>query len=228
VDIEDSISFGFSAEVEIFEKANLLFVQAVADFMVLDITNPISPESLKTYEGDTYLKIQGDLLLVQGFAGSLIIYRINFDNDEPTIENQSFNVNENESNGVVVGEVGANDADNDGLTYVILSGNEIGTFQIDQDTGAITVADEISLDFETNPIYTLSIEVSDGFESATAQVTINVLEIDLPPEIDDQIFSINENYRDSNVGEVQASDPENQTVTFFHNFREQCSCFRNK
>ncbi|MFY0654331.1 MAG: cadherin domain-containing protein [Cyclobacteriaceae bacterium] len=216
IDVDDSIGgFGFSAEVEIFEKANLLFVQGVTDFLVLDISDSNNPDPVKVYEGDSYLRIHRDFLVVQGFNGSMIFYQIDFDNEEPSIEDQTFSINESESNGTSVGFVQSSDTDNDPLKYSILSGNDEGTFQIDEGTGEITVADENKLDFESNEVYSLVIQVSDGFESASAQVTINVLEVNLPPEINNQVFSINENsFNGTQVGQIQANDEDSDDLTF--------------
>lgn len=97
-------------------------------------------------------------------------------NNAPTITNATFNIDENVANGTVVGTPVASDPDvADTITYSIVSGNESGTFAIDSETGEITVADNTLLDFETNPTFTLVVEVvdSDVVPLAT-QATITV------------------------------------------------------
>ncbi|HNX90133.1 MAG TPA: cadherin repeat domain-containing protein, partial [Paludibacteraceae bacterium] len=61
-------------------------------------------------------------------------------NQAPVILNQSFSINENSSNGTLVGNVAASDPDaGQTLTYSILSGNTGSAFAINASTGAITV-----------------------------------------------------------------------------------------
>jgi hypothetical protein len=62
-------------------------------------------------------------------------------NEVPIINNQSFSVAENSSNGTNVGTVVASDPDaGQTLTYSILSGNTSGAFAINASTGVLTVA----------------------------------------------------------------------------------------
>ena len=52
------------------------------------------------------------------------------------------------------------------------------------------------LDFETNPTFGLTIQVSDSELSAEATITIDLIDVDesvnQPPQINDQTFSIDE------------------------------------
>ncbi|MBC6409684.1 MAG: cadherin domain-containing protein, partial [Ekhidna sp.] len=75
-----------------------------------------------------------------------------------------------------VGTVQADDADMDNLMFAITAGNTGDVFDINRTTGGITTAG--SLDFETDPTYTLTVSVSDGNLSATADITINVTDVD--------------------------------------------------
>ena len=87
-------------------------------------------------------------------------------------------VTENSAIGTVVGTVVATDPDLlDPLAYTILSGNTGGTFALDVATGVITVADPTLLDYETNPTFTLQVQVTDSGAPAlsdTAFVTIQL------------------------------------------------------
>ena len=67
-----------------------------------------------------------------------------------------FSVMEDAEVGRVVGTVEATDPDADTLTYSITEGNSDGRFSIDGRSGEITVAG--SLDMETTPTYTLTVE----------------------------------------------------------------------
>ena len=59
-----------------------------------------------------------------------------------------------------VGTVSATDPDGDDVTYSIAAGNTGNVFDIDDETGAITVA--AALDHETTDEHTLTVEASDG------------------------------------------------------------------
>ena len=84
----------------------------------------------------------------------------------------TLNVQENSAGGATVGDpVTATDADDDDITYS-LSGSD--AFEIDSATGQIAVAEGASLDYETQTSYTVTVTASDGTESASAEVTINI------------------------------------------------------
>lgn len=93
----------------------------------------------------------------------------------PVVHDQSFAVNENAPNGTIVGAVFAVDEDGPSITYAF---NPASTaFSINPANGQISVADSAQLDFETTPVFTLTVEVSDGTLSDTATITINVNDI---------------------------------------------------
>jgi len=67
------------------------------------------------------------------------------------------------------------------LSYSILSGNTGGAFAIDA-AGQITVANSAALDFETVPVFSLSVAVVDaGGLSDTATVSVNLNNVNDPP-----------------------------------------------
>jgi len=96
----------------------------------------------------------------------------------PEIADQTFSVAEDAANGTTVGTVQAADPKKDELTFSITDGNTGDVFAINTNTGAITTAG--SLDFETAPTYTLTISVSDGKLSTTANITVNVTDVNEP------------------------------------------------
>ena len=99
-------------------------------------------------------------------------------NIAPVIADQLFSVDENAANGTVVGQVVASDSPGEIFTFGIVGGSGMSTFDIDPDTGDITVTDVSQLDFETNPSFTLTVEVTDldGLtNSATITVNLNDL-----------------------------------------------------
>ena len=141
-------------------------------------------------------------------------------NDAPTVDNQSFDADENSPNGTAVGTVLASDPENDGLSYAITAGNMDNTFAINASTGQITVNNTAALDYEANPTFNLTVEVTDdGTPSLTdaATVTIDLNDLNEAPTVDDQNFSVDENRANGTVvGTVVASDPDDgDSLTYF-------------
>ena len=61
------------------------------------------------------------------------------------------------------------------LTFSITGGNTNGAFAIDPASGALRVGNAAMLDYETTPVFTLTINVSDGALSDSKTVTINLV-----------------------------------------------------
>ncbi|CAN5357114.1 hypothetical protein BH09BAC1_BH09BAC1_02160 [soil metagenome] len=119
-------------------------------------------------------------------------------NTAPSISAQSFSIDENKPNGSVVGTVVATDAQSNPITYSITAGNTGGAFAIGSSTGQITVANVNALDYETTPVFSLTINASDGTLSNSATITITLndinenLPINNPPVLVDASFTIDE------------------------------------
>ncbi len=96
-------------------------------------------------------------------------------NEEPILTGEILSLNENSPVGTVVTDLLGTDPENDALAYSILSGNEMGAFDII--SSQIVVADQSVLDFEVNPVFILIIDVSDGSLMDTALYTINLTDI---------------------------------------------------
>jgi len=141
-------------------------------------------------------------------------------NNPPQIDDQSFNVDENSPNVTIVGTVIATDPDaGQALTYSIINGNTDNAFQINSSSGELTVDNSSALDFETTPIFNLTIQVMDNGQGNLidqAVVTVNLNDVNENPNIDDQAFNVDENSTNGTIaGTVIASDPDNgQTLTF--------------
>ena len=96
----------------------------------------------------------------------------------------SYSVNENVTNGTVVGQVSASDVDaGDTLTYSLLDDTG-GRFAIDATTGDITVADGTRMDHETDASHTLRVRVTDSGDLSTEQdIVIQVQDVNEAPEV---------------------------------------------
>ncbi len=146
-------------------------------------------------------------------ASATVTIHLTDRNEAPVINDQSFWVDENAANGTSVGTVAASDPDaGDHLTYSITAGNTGGAFALDGDTGEITVANPAALDYETNPTFTLTVEVTDSGtpgQTVSATVTIHLTDRNEAPVINDQSFWVDENAANgTSVGTVAASDPD--------------------
>jgi len=131
-----------------------------------------------------------------------------------------YSVTENSLVGTVVGGVTAHDVD-DGQTisFAITEGNESGAFAIDSESGLITVANSAALNFETTPVFMLTVAATDNDSpplTNTARVVIFVDDGNEAPQILDQTFALNENSAVGTVAAVVvASDPDaNQTLRY--------------
>ncbi|MEQ8472152.1 MAG: cadherin domain-containing protein, partial [Marinoscillum sp.] len=136
-------------------------------------------------------------------------------NESPLIAAETFVINENSAAGTAVGTVHASDPEEDDLTYSIVSGNDLGAFQVDANTGELSVAEASILDFENNPTFELSVKVSDGELTDEGTITINLIGINEAPLVGDQSFNVDENSpTETVVGTIAASDPEGDDLTF--------------
>ena len=91
----------------------------------------------------------------------------------------AFSIGEHAELAATVGTVSATDPQEDSITYSITAGNGEGKFAIGSATGAIAVA--AALDFETTGSYSLTVQASDGTNSATASVHITVTDANDAP-----------------------------------------------
>jgi VCBS repeat-containing protein len=136
----------------------------------------------------------------------------------PIINDQSFNVNENAPNGTVVANLGLTGGTAP-FNYFITAGNTGNAFVIDNGTGNLIVANSSQVNFGINQSFTLQVLVLDSSNPQLADqatITVNVLDVNDPPVISNQVFSVAENRPVGHVvGQVVASDPDiGQTLTF--------------
>ena len=102
----------------------------------------------------------------------------------PVFDDQTLSVPENSVSGSVIGTLSATDADGDSLTYSIANnvdpdGDGNGAFRIEGDQFLVNDADD--LDYEANSQLVITVEVSDGTFTDTAQITVNVTDVNENP-----------------------------------------------
>ncbi len=149
--------------------------------------------------------------IVKAENGTTSTYTVNVNrNRPPNAPTSTFAINENAPTGSAVGIFSGSDPDGDSLTYSILSGNTNNVFSLNPSTGEIKVANGSFLDYETTQFYPLTIQVSDGLDQTTANVTINVNNLnDNNPSAQGFTKTIDENTANgTSVGTVIATDPD--------------------
>ena len=155
--------------------------------------------TLLKYENNVFEYVATD----QGIDEATINPDYNF---APSITSSaSFSAAENQT---AIGSVTTTDADGDSLTYSI-SGSEINI----SSSGVLTFAS--APDYETKNSYTATVTVSDGTNSATQNITVNVTDVNenVAPTISSSAtFSAAENQ--TSIGSVSASDPDGDSLTY--------------
>jgi hypothetical protein len=179
----------------------------------------VNDSTLLDYEKDTafYFTVSVTDGIFTRYAGISVFLNDVEENTSPEIANQVFSIQENSAVSTLVGTVIATDAEGDALTFQITIGNTGNTFALDEASGLLTVNEPLLLDFETTPTFTLTISVSDGIETISATITVNVTDVEenTAPKIDNQLFSILENSAISTlVGTIIATDAEGDDLTF--------------
>ncbi len=140
-----------------------------------------------------------------------------FSNNAPTVTPETFMVDENTVNTTPVGTVSANDADGNGITFTIYSGNDLGAFSITP-AGEIQVADVTKLDFETNPSFNLNIQAQDdgaGILSSTGLITIELNNVNEAPSLSNTTLNMSSSSTNgAEVSTLTGTDPENDVLTY--------------
>ena len=127
-------------------------------------------------------------------------------NESPTIDSSAtFTAAENQT---AIGTVTATDPEGATLTYSV-SGSELEF--ANEFSGVLTFV--TAPDYETKNTYTATVTVSDGTNSTTQDITVNVTNVNESPTIDSSAtFTVAENQ--TAIGTVTATDPEGATLTY--------------
>ncbi|RDY61970.1 DUF1566 domain-containing protein [Flagellimonas nanhaiensis] len=170
----------------------------VADASVFDFeTNPI---------------ITATVSVIDGIDTATVTVNLN-DVVEITLDDLTVSIDENPTDGQVVGTMQANGSGT--FSFSITSQTPQGSLAIDSSTGELTVVDPNLFDFETNPVITATILVDDGVETATASATVNLNDVD---EVTAQNTNMDIDENPSNgaiVGTLQATGSNlTYTITF--------------
>ena len=128
-------------------------------------------------------------------------------NDAPTITSEAtFSAAENQTD---IGTVTATDIEDDILTYSI-SGSDIS---IDSSSGVMTF--NSAPDYETTTSYSATVTVSDGTDSDTQDITVNitnVVENSSPVFTSSSSFTVAENQ--TSAATITVTDADNDSISF--------------
>jgi len=139
----------------------------------------------------------------------IIIFMLTDDNKAPIITTPStVTVNENQTIAI---DVNATDPEGDTLTYSLSGGADESLFNINSSTGLVTF--KSAPDYETQNSYNIIVSVSDGINITTQNITINIADINEAPIIT-TADSVTVNENQTNAIDVNATDPEGDTLTY--------------
>ncbi|MEO9871603.1 cadherin repeat domain-containing protein [Ekhidna sp.] len=114
-------------------------------------------------------------------VSALITINVEEANRVPLINEQTFSLSENASVGLEIGMIIATDPEGDELEYTILGGDVDELFDLDLESGVLTLISTEKLDFETTDSYIITILVEDSEALvSSAPITINILDADEP------------------------------------------------
>jgi len=136
----------------------------------LDYENPTDVDTNNQY------KVQ--VKVADGNGGestqTITVSIVNTNDTAPVLNDSTISLSENATVGSNIATIVASDSDGDisNLTYTITSGNSDNKFTLNSTTGVLQLNGAV--DYEGTQTYALGIEVSDGVNTDTATLTINI------------------------------------------------------
>jgi len=113
---------------------------------------------------------------------TISVHLININDNPPLINDQTFTVAEDVPINTLVAKVYASDPDGNTLSYAIINGDINDAFKIDTSTGIIRVEKENKIENDGTS-YFLTVAVSDSGYTTTAQIRVDVNNINYVPVI---------------------------------------------
>jgi Ca2+-binding RTX toxin-like protein len=180
------------------------------NFFNISNSGAVTFKSAPDYETKNSFSLYVTLTDSDGLGGNSWQYNIrlnNLNDNNPVISSSAtFSAAENQTS---IGSISASDADGDSLTYSI-SGSEINI----SSSGVLTFAS--APDYETKNSYTATVTVSDGTNSTTQNITVNVTDVseNVAPTISGLSSSITVAENQTSVVSVSASDGNGDTLSY--------------
>lgn len=180
------------------------------------------------YEGDTLIigydhsatsmNIYYDIFLggsAKEECNQRIAFSYEFENTPPTIENIDFSIQENVDAGSEIGVIGASDKEDNELSFEITQSSKEGLIEIDQ-SGKLSLTENSVFDYESFDKVDLVISVTDGWATQTAEVQINVTNVNEAPmgkELVEKTIPENPE-QESVIGNLGVEDPDGDNLTY--------------
>ena len=125
------------------------------------------------FDFETNPVITADILVDNSGTTATVIATINLtDLDEVSAQSSATTINENPTNGEVVGSVQASGGN---LNFTITFQNPAGALEVNASTGELTVADAALFDFETYPNMLATVSVENAVNIVSVNATVNLI-----------------------------------------------------
>ncbi|QNM84560.1 cadherin domain-containing protein [Polaribacter pectinis] len=148
-----------------------------SDFLNIDTSDgKLTVKEPKIYDFETLTSLSAEIEVSNGTLSSVAKLTINIVDvidQSPTIQNQTFTINESPSKNFVIGQVIANDPQNATLTYSIVQQSGSDVFSI-SNSGELTVAKIDAFDYEINTKLEITVEVDNSVIKDSALITVNL------------------------------------------------------
>ncbi len=168
------------------------------------------------YEQDSVYTLQVSVRDIAGLsATATVTVKVVNVNEKPVASDVVVQISENCQGCSADKAVPASDPDGDNLSYEILTDTS-GLFTIDAQTGLVSLLADKALDYEQDSVYTLQVSVRDiAGLSATATVTVKVVNVNEKPVASDVVVQISENCQGCSADKtVPASDPDGDNLSY--------------
>jgi protocadherin Fat 4 len=144
------------------------------------------------------------------FDDAIITVNIANVNEPPSAADGNVWLNEHLPDNTLIYLMFATDPDSGAeLNYSISTGNTGTAFAINNSSGEIIVNNRAAMDFETTPVFTLAVRISDGILFHDAVVTVNLNDLNESPLVPDTVLSLEENKpKGTTVYGLQCKDPD--------------------
>lgn len=140
-------------------------------------------------------------------------------NTAPEIEGQSFNASEDITSSSIIGKVIAIDAESTDLNFSITypANTAIPLIFEVSSNGDLKLAAGKSLDYNAARVHTIKVKVTDGDLSATAIITVNVIDVNsaIPVFTQSGPFTVEEDAVETKIiGTMSATDADGDAIKF--------------
>ena len=113
----------------------------------------------------------------EGNVSEIANYTINVTLNFLNIEDSTYTIDEGSAAGTVVGQIVSSYFGTETVTYSITDGNTNNAFRLDGTNIVVQNPEALNYDIEANRTFNLTIEATDGTETATAVYTININDV---------------------------------------------------